>query len=367
MAEATAQVKIDSTDHSIRLAAEQFLGLGKEGIRDVSSTILEGKMREVMGAMTVEQIFKGRHEFSEKVTEVTQSDFSRMGLTMISFALKDISDTQGYLDALGKPQVAAAKRDAAIAEAETEKEAMIRSSEARKEGEVARLAAEALIAKAEWENEAKKASSQVEVNQKKAQADFAYELERFRLSQEIKKEEAKVKLIEKEEAIKIEELEIARREKELNSSVLKPADARKYQIKAEAEAEEFRLQAEAKGKAEAMKLEGLAEAEKTKQKGLAEAEAMLKKAQAWEKYNQAAILETYFQILPELAKSVAEPLTKVDKIVLVGSDKGASASKITSQVAEILAQMPEVVQSLTGVDLKKYLRDKLTPKEKEEE
>jgi len=149
--------------------------------------------------------------------------------------------------------------------------------------------------------------------------------------------------------------------------VLKPADARKYQIKAEAEAEEFRLQAEAKGKAEAMKLEGLAEAEKTKQKGLAEAEAMLKKAQAWEKYNQAAILETYFQILPELAKSVAEPLTKVDKIVLVGSDKGASASKITSQVAEILAQMPEVVHSLTGVDLKKYLKDKLTPKEKEEE
>ncbi|MFQ5721259.1 MAG: flotillin family protein [Candidatus Aminicenantales bacterium] len=367
MAEATAQVKIDSTDHAIRLAAEQFLGLGKDGIRDVSTTILEGKMREVMGAMTVDQIFKGRHEFSEKVTEVTQSDFSRMGLTMISFALKDISDTQGYLDALGKPQIAAAKRDAAIAEAETEKEAMIRSSEARKEGEVARLAAEALIAKAEWENEAKKAASQVDVNQKKAQADFAYELERFRLSQEIKKEEAKVKLIEKEEAIKIEELEIARREKELDSSVLKPADARKYQIKAEAEAEEFRLQAEAKGKAEALKLEGLAEAEKIKQKGLAEAEAMLKKAQAWEKYNQAAILETYFQILPELAKSVAEPLTKVDKIILVGSDKGASASKITSQVAEVLAQMPEVVQSLTGLDIKKYLKNKLSSEEKEEE
>jgi len=171
MAEATAQVKIDSTDHSIRLAAEQFLGLGKEGIRDVSSTILEGKMREVMGAMTVEQIFKGRHEF----------------LTMISFALKDISDTQGYLDALGKPQVAAAKRDAAIAEAETEKEAMIRSSEARKEGEVARLAAEALIAKAEWENEAKKASSQVEVNQKKAQADFAYKKPLLRLKSTRKK------------------------------------------------------------------------------------------------------------------------------------------------------------------------------------
>lgn len=367
MAEAAAQVKIDSNDHSIRLAAEQFLGLGKEGIRDVSMTILEGKMREVMGAMTVEEIYRGRHEFSDKVNQATQKDFSLMGLNMMSFALKDISDTHGYLDALGKPQISAAKRDATIAEAETEKEAVIKSSEAHKEGEVARLAAEALIAKAQWENEGKKAESQVAVNQKKAQADFSYELERFRLNQEIKKEEGKVKLIEKEQSIKIEELEIARKEKELDSTVIKPAEARKYQMKAEAEAEEYRLQSEAKGRAEGIKLEGVAEAEKTKQKGAAEAETMLKKAQAWEKYNQAALFEMYLNILPELAKAVSEPLSKVDKIVIVGGDKSLGTSKITSQVAETLAQMPEIVKALIGVDLKKYLKEKLSPEEKEEE
>jgi len=367
MAEATAQVKIDSSDSAIRLAAEQFLGTGKEGIRDVSLNVLEGKMREVIGTMTVEEIYRGRHEFNSRVAEAIRDDFARMGLVMLSFTLKDISDTQGYLDSLSKPQIAAAKRDAAIAEAETEKEAVIKSSQARKEAEVARLAAEALIAKAQWENEAKKAESQVAVNQKKAQADFSYELERFRLSQQIKKEEAKMKAIEKEEAIKIEELEIARREKELEASVIKPADARKYQIKAEAEAEEFRIQAEAKGKAEALRLEGETEAELLKKKGIAEAEAMLKKAQAWEKYNQAAILEMYFHILPELAKAVSEPLSKVDKIVVVGGgDKSLGTTKITAQVAEILSQMPEVVKSLTGVDLKKYLKEKLTPEEKEE-
>jgi len=366
MAEATSQVKIDSADQSIRLAAEQFLGLGKEGIHDVSTTILEGKMREVIGTMTVEEIYQGRHEFSIKVTQATQIDFLRMGLTMMSFALKDLSDTQGYLDALGKPQIAAAKRDATIAEAEREKEAGIKSSAARKEGEVARLAAEALIAKAEWENEAKKAESQVQVNKRKAQADLSYEIERHHLNQEIKKEEAAVMLIEKEEAIKIEELEIARREKELNSNVIKPADARKYQIKAEAEAEEYRLQAEAKGKAEARKLVALAEAEQIKHTGFAEAEAMQKKAQAWEKFNQAAIIEMYLKALPELAKSVAEPLSKVDKIVVISGDGSLGTSKLTAQVAEVLAQMPEVVESLTGVDFKKYFKEKLSPKEKEE-
>jgi flotillin len=365
MAEAVSQIKIDSSDHSIRLAAEQFLGLGKEGIKSVAETVLEGKMREVMGTMTVEQIYKARHEFSANVAQTVQSDFSRMGLTMMSFALKDISDTQGYLDALGKPQIVAAKRDAAIAEAETEKEATIKSSEARKEGEIARLSAEALIAKAQWENEAKKALSQVDVNQKKAKADFAYEIERSRLAQDMKREEGKVKFIEKQEAIKIEELEIARKEKELNSNVIKPADARKYQMKAEAEAEEFRIQSEARGKADALKLEGVAQAETTKHMGLAEAESMLKKAQAWDKYNQAAILEMYLKMLPDLAKSVSEPLSKVDKIVVVGGGKDLGTTKITAQVGEILAQMPDVVKSLTGVDLKKYLKKKLASEDDE--
>jgi flotillin len=365
MAEATAQVKVDSSDTAIRLAAEQFLGQGREGIRDVSMNVLEGHMREVIGTMTVEEIFRGRQVFSARVNEAIGPDLSRMGLVMLSFALKDISDTQGYLESLSKPQVVAAKRDAVIAEAETEKESIIKSSQARKEGEVARLAAEALIAKAQWENEAKKSESQIAVNQKKAQADFSYELERYRLSQQIKKEEAKMKAIEKEEAIKIEELEIARREKELESSVVKPADARQYQIKSEAEAEEFRIQAEAKGKAEALRLEGEAEAELIKKKGLAEADSMLKKAQAWEKYNQAAVLEMYLKTLPDLAKAISEPLSKVDKIVIVGSgDKSLGTTKITAQVAEVLAQMPDVVKSLTGVDLKKYLQEKLIPEDK---
>ncbi len=368
MVEANAQIKVNSASPAIHMAAEQFLGLGRDGIRDVASNVVEGKMREVIGTMTVEQIYRGRQEFSHRVVEAIQEDFTRMGLVMLSYALKDIADSQGYIDALSRPQIAAAKRDAVIAQAETEKESIIKSSQARREGEVARLQADAQIAKAGWENEAKKAESQVLVNQKKAQADFSYELERFRLSQDLKKEEAKVKLIEKEEAIRIETAEIARKEKELESNVLKPADARKYQIKAEAEAEEFRIQAEARGKAEAMKLEGQADADRVRQKGLAEADAMAKKAQAWDKYNQAAIFETYMKIMPDLARAVSEPLSKVDKIVVVGGgEKGLGTTKITGQVAEILAQMPDIVQSLAGVDLKKFLRDKLSPSSEDKE
>ncbi len=365
MAEASAQVKVDSSDETIHRAAEQFLGIGREGIRDVAVNVLEGKVREVIGGMSVEEIYRGRAEFAKRVAAAVKDDFHAMGLIMLSFALKDISDTQGYIDALSKPQIAAAKRDAVIAQAETEKESVIKSSAARKEAEVARLQSEAQIAKAQWENEAKKAESQVLVNTKKAQADFSYELERHRLGQDLKKEEAKVKQVEKSEAIKIEELEIARKEKELEATVVKPADARKYQIKAEAEAEEFRIAAEAKGKSEALRLEGLAEADEIRAKGAAEAEAMMKKAQAWEKYTQAAVLDTYIKALPELARAVSEPLSKVDKIVIVGGDKELGTTKITGQVAQVLAQMPEVVKSLTGADIKEFLKAKLSPEAKE--
>ncbi|MGZ5478261.1 MAG: flotillin family protein [Candidatus Aminicenantales bacterium] len=365
MAEASAQIKIGSSDEAIHLAAEQFLGIGREGVRDVAVNVLEGKVREVIGGMSVEEIYRGRQEFSSRVVKAVQADFAKMGLVMLSFALKDISDTQGYIDSLSKPQIAAAKRDAAIAQAETEKESIIKSSQARKEAEVARLQSEALIAKAQWENEAKKAESQVVVNTKKAQADFSYELERNRIGQDLKKEEAKVKQVEKEEAIKIEQLEIARKEKELEATVIKPADARKYQIKSEAEGEEYRIAAEARGKSEAVKLEGLAEADGIRAKGSAEAESMMKKAQAWEKYTQAAVMDTYIKVLPELARAVSEPLSKVDKIVIVGGDKELGTTKITAQVAQVLAQMPEVVKSLTGADIREFLKAKLSPEAKD--
>ncbi len=365
MTDSTAQVKVDSSDVSIYLAAEQFLGMGPDGVRDIAANILEGKVREIIGSMTVEEIYRNRQEFASRVLAAAKKDFANMGLIILSYALKDISDSQGYLDALSKPQVAAAKRDAAIAQAETEKESIIKTSLARREAEVARLQSEALIAKAQWENEAKKAESLSLVNAKKAQADFSYELERNKIGQELKKEEAKLHQVEKQEAIKIEELEITRKQKELEASVLKPADARKYQIKAEAEAEEFRISAEARGKAEAVKLEGAAEAGRVKAMGLAEAEAMTSKAAAWEKYNDAAILEMYIKILPELARAVSEPLSKVGNIVIVGGDKDLGTTKITGQVAQVLAQMPEVVKSLTGADLSGFLKDKLSPKKED--
>ena len=338
------QIKIGGDEYSIRMAAEQFLGKGPQGIRDVVGSIVEGYLRAALGTMTVEELFQKREEFSDKVRRAASDDLEKMGLKVLSFALKDLTDTSGYIESLAKPRIAQTKSEAAIAEAEAERDATVRASNARKESDIAKFKAEAEIAEANRDYELKRAEYQALVNQKKAYADIAYELERQKMNQQLKREEYQVRLVEKEQAIKLEEKEILRKEKELESTVKKQADARKYQTRSDAEAEAFRADTEAKTRAEAIRLEGEAEAE-----------TMKKKAESYANYNQAAVTQMLVSIMPELARAVSEPLSKVDKIVIVDGGDGGGASRLTKQVADVLAQLPTIVESLSGIDLKKLV------------
>jgi flotillin len=354
-AEAQGQVRVADDEHSIRLAAQQFLTTGASGIKSVSGEVLEGHFRAILGTMSVEEIYQQREKFAGEVKRTASEDFARMGLSLVSFALRDITDAQGYIEALGAPKIAQIKRDAAVAQAETEKDAAIKSAIARKDGDIARLAAETEVAQASRDFEARRAEFQAAVNEKRAIADLTYELERTKMTQQLKQEEATVKMIEKEKAIELEAREIERREKELEATVKKPAEAMAFQARLEAEAEAYRKELEAKGVAAGVRLHGAAEAEALAAKGEAEARAMLKKADSWSKYNQAAIYETIMHTMPELARAVSEPLSKVEKIVLVGSGEGTGASKITGQVASVVAQLPVIIESLTGTDIKTFL------------
>ncbi|MHB8877829.1 MAG: flotillin family protein, partial [Myxococcaceae bacterium] len=322
-----AQIKIDSSDEAmIATAAEQFLGRSQDDIQNVALQTIEGHLRAILGTMEVEDIYKDREQFAHKVAQVSATDCKNMGLRIVSFTLRDIKDAHGYLDALGKPRLAEVKRDAAvresmltseaqIAQAEANRNAAIKSAQAKKDGDVERFKAEALIAEASRDFELKRAEFQGNVNQQKAQADLAYDLQRFKTNQLVKKEEIQVAAIAKEQEIIVQEKEIMRREKELEATVNKPADAKRYAMQTEAEGEKYRVTAEAQGHAEARKTQGFAEADVTlakgkadaeairlrgqaeaeviKAKGLAEAEAMRKKAESYREYNAAAVTEMF--------------------------------------------------------------------------
>lgn len=378
-----AQVKVGSDDVSIITAAEQFLSKSTTQIQNVALQTLEGHLRAILGTLSVEEIYRDRDKFAQRVQEVSALDMKNMGLTIVSFTIKNIHDAQGYLDALGQARIAEVKRDAAIGQANAQRDANIQSARARQEGETAKFEAETKIAEAQKNYAVQKAAYDAEVNRKQAEAELAYTLQQNISNQKVKEEEVQIAVVEKRKQIEVQEQEVARRERELEATVRKPAEAEQYRIRTLAEAKKFQTQTEAEGQAsatrnlgtgeaDANRARGLAEADVIKAKGLtqaeviqaqgfAEAQATSKKAEAWQQYTQAAILQQLLDKLPELASAVAQPLARTDKIVVINSSgdgqAGAGAAKVTRDVTDVLAQLPPTIEALTGLNLLDLLQN----------
>ena len=374
-----AQIKVKGDDVSVATAAEQFLSKKTDDIKSIAMQTLEGHLRAILGTMTVEDIYQNRDAFAAKVQELSAGDMANMGLTIISFTIRDIRDSQGYLDALGRPRIAQVKRDAVIAQAEADRDSVIRSAQATQSGQEAKFKADTKIAEAQRDYQMNVAMYQASVNQKKAESELAYDLQKFKTSQLVKAEEVQVSIIEKQKQIELQQQEILRRQRELEAQVQKPADAERYRVETLAAATKFQLETEAAGaasatkatgfaRAEVVKVTGTAEADANKARGLAEAavieaqgaataEAMRRKADSFKEYNQAAIIQLIVEALPQIAGRISEPLAKTDKIVIInsGSGPGGGASKLTSDITTIMSQLPPVLESLTGVNLEKLI------------
>jgi flotillin len=365
---AVANVKIRSDDVSLQAAAERFLGMSQQEVQRVIFQTLEGHLRAILGTLTVEEINNDRQSFAQKLTSEAALDLERMGIGVDVLTIQEISDEEGYLDALGKRRTAEVKRDAQIGEAEATRDSKINASRAMQEGEKVKLESEANIAFAQRELEVKRAQFQGEVETERARADQAGPLSSAKARQSVVAEEVRIEKIRTEERISVEEQEVKRKERELEATVIKPADAertaavlraeaakqaaileaegRKAALIAIAEAEQERLRQEgmgrasaieAEGKAEAAKIEatGLAQAKAIEAQGIAEANAILKKAEAWKQFNESARLQTILEKLPNILEAsapvfsaVASPLGNIDKVVMIEQGNGNGASGI---------------------------------------
>ncbi|CAE1287844.1 FLOT [Acanthosepion pharaonis] len=346
-----AQIKVQgSNDEMLHTACELFLGKNEIEIENVARETLEGHQRAIMGNMTVEEIYKDRKKFSKAVFEVASSDLVNMGIYVVSYTLKDIRDDEGYLKALGLKRTAEVKRDAKIGEAEAKRDAGIREAKAEEQRMAARLANDIEIAKAQRDFELKKAAYDQEVNTKKAMSDMAYELQAAKTKQKIKEEEMQVLVVERTQQIAVQEQEITRRERELESQVRKPAEAEKYRLEKIAEANRNRIILEAEATAEAKKLKGEAEAYAVQVKAKADAEQMKRKAIAWQSYEDAAKTDMILEALPKVAAEVAAPLAQCRKVTMVSTGKGEiGAAKLTNEVSTSSVRLwPHLVQWCKG-------------------
>jgi len=362
--EAVAQIKVKSDLISINTASEQFLSKTPQQREGLIRLVMEGHLRGIIGQLTVEQIVKEPEMLADRMRATCAKDVNKMGLEVISFTIKEVRDKNEYITNMGRPDVARIKRDADVAAAEAERDTAIKRAMAQRESAVAkaqadqeRVLAETLSmakqAEAQRDLEIKKATYLETVKKQQAQADKAYEIQTNIMQQQVTAEAVKIQQIEKEQQVKVQEAEIARRQNELIATVLKPAEIERQRIETLASAERQRLITEAEGSANATRAQGEAEADIIFKKGDAEARAMNVKAEAYQEYNQAAVVDKLITGLPDIVQALASPLQKVDKITIVSTGDGNAAgmNKITGDMTKIAAQVPALLETLTGMQM----------------
>ncbi len=362
--EAVAQIKVRSDQESILTAAEQFLTKTPQQREGLIRLVMEGHLRGIIGQLTVEQIVKEPEMVAERMRSTCAEDMSKMGLEVVSFTIKEVRDKNEYITNMGRPDVARIRRDAEIAAAEAERDTAIKRAEALRQSAIAKAAADQERVIAETASLAKQAEAQRDLDIQKAQfteqsrrqeaqADKAYELQTNVMQQQVVAEQVKVLQIEKEQQVKVQEAEILRHEKELIATVLKQSEIERQRIENLAAAERARLTVEAEGRASAIRAQGEAEAAIIFQKGEAEAKAMNVKAEAYQEWTQAAVVDRLITNMAEVVRAMSEPLSKVDKITIVSTGDGSNvgANKLTGEMTKIASQVPALFEALSGMSL----------------
>jgi len=366
--EAVAQIKVKSDHDSILTAAEQFLSKTPDQRESLIRLVMEGHLRGIIGQLTVEEIVKQPEMVGDRMRSTCADDMNKMGLEVISFTIKEVRDKNDYITNMGRPDIARIKRDADVAAAEAERDTAIKRAEAMRASAVAKAQADkervlaetisqAAQAEAQRDLQLKQANFLEAVQKQKASADKAYEIQTNVMQQQVMAEQVKIEQVQKTGQIAVQEAEIQRRERELIATVLKQAEIERRRIEMLAEAQKQKSILEADGQAASTRATGEAEAEIIFKKGEAEAKAMNVKAEAYQEYNQAAVIDKLITSMPEIVKALASPLANVDKITIVSTGNGNAAgmNKITGDVAAMAAQIPALFETLSGVQFSDLL------------
>ena len=375
---AVTQFKIASDESSLYTAAEQLLHKADPEINEIAQKTLEGHVRGICATMTIEAINSERDEVATRVQNMAAKDLRNMGMEIRSFVIKELEDQYGYLDALGRKRTAEVKRDARMGEAVANKEATIKEAESAREAEKANSEAEAQVALFHKERDITKQDAEAEVEVAKANRNISFDLQDRKRRQELIQEEVQIEIEEKKKRIDLQTREIERKKREQEAIQVVPAkasaeakiaeaDGERGRIERIAEAEKIRTIRNAEGSAERIAREGEAEADVIRMKGdaeadairargIAEADAMSKKAMAWKQYGDAAITQMIVDQLPEIVRAAASSLEGTDKVIVMGGKDGGP-NTFVNRTVDIAAQMPVLVESLTGIDVTKLIRN----------
>lgn len=402
--DAAVNVKISLNEEGLALAQQNFLNKDRNYIVSVAREVLEGNMREIVGTMELREMVSNRQKFADKVKENAAPDLAKMGLDVVSFNVQNFTDSQGVIDNLGIDNISKIQKDASIARALADRDVAVAKAEADKEANDAKVASFLEIALKNNDLAIKQSELKKMADIKQAEADAAYRIQEEEQRKQIEITTADANIARQEKEVELETQKIAIQERKLDAEVRKQAEAKKFEQQQRADADLYTRQREAEAKkfediqnaeaelavkqreaealfymaeqqakaeraraeaakfaaeqeAEGIRARGIAEAEAVKAKALAEAEGLDKKAEAMQKMQEAAILQMYFEKLPEIAKAVAEPLTNIDSITMYGE---GNTAKLVNDITASTTQISSGLLDGMGISLKDLVGSVLT-------
>ncbi|AXF52306.1 MAG: flotillin [Caudoviricetes sp.] len=373
LVDAVANVSISQDPEGLKIAASKFLGYKPSQIREIITPIFEGNTREIISQMELKELIQGdKKVLAEKIIDNVIPNLKDMGLTLTTFNIQNFKDKNGVIDNLGIENTVQIRKDAAISKAKAEQEIAIAEAEADRQANEAQVNSDLEIAKRQNELEIRRAELKRQSDIKKAEADAAYSIQEQEQRKSIEIANANANLARQEKEIELKEREVEIKERALEADIKKVAEAQKFaeQQRADAELYERTRRAEAEkveaenrkiameNEAEGIRAKGEAEAAAIKAKALAEAEGTLKKAEAMQKYGEAAqmdlqleAIKLYFEQLPKIAEAAGKAYTNVDKIIMYGDN----SAKLTENIMNTVTQVSEGLSESMGLDLKSLL------------
>ena len=354
---ANFSVGIDSRPEIIKNAADRLLGLNTDQIRGLAGEAILGQLRQVIASMKIEELNRDRDNFAKLIKQYVETELNKIGLTILTVNIEEITDSAEYLASIGKRAAEEARQKAGIEVAEqqrigesgrakADKEREISVAESRAEQEIKKNAAkfrqEAEIEKSRSEslkvqNESKAKTAEYEADLKVKQAES---IERG----EIAKLEVERKVMEKQKDLRtaqIEMEELAQEEVELKKATLvAKAKAAAVRIEATANAEKIELEATARAKGEKAMLDAKAAGYESLMKSMG---------------SQAAALLTIEQ-LPTLVSSQVEAIKgiKIDKLTILENGSGTAVSSLAKDLVRTLPSIHEIAKNV-GLQLPEVL------------
>lgn len=317
-------------------AISNFLGMDEAHINEKINDVLQGNLREIVSEMTVDQILTNRKQMAVSVVENARPDLAKMGLEVVTFNVQDVKDAvdamghnHGVIEAIGVEQEELVKKRASIAKAEAERDVSCAKAAAAMAANEKEIEAQTAIAQRNNELELAKSKLKAEADKAAADANAAGMIQTNLRAKEVKESEADAEIARQKKMVDLAAQEAEVQQRKLDAEVRKQADAELYRRQKEAEA--------------------------IRQKGLAEAEAMKQKAEAYKQYNDAAVAEMMIKVLPEIARSVAQPLSSIDKVSIIGGD-ASGVSGVSGNVPVLMAQTMEAMKEATGIDMRDIVR-----------